>query len=134
AVALERELLAAVDPNLDARGLEAPPRLRVPVEGERHPRAEREHVAAERGVLLVRDLHELDSALLEKLEQPNRRERRVDEREVAVERADEREQVEHLARPAAVREIEREVVDVRERSPQRPRPRLVRPAAPAGGE
>ena len=49
-------------------------------------RAEREDVRPLRLELLVRNLDDLDPALGEQLEEPHRREPRVDEREVAVER------------------------------------------------
>ena len=47
------------------------------------------------------------SALGEQLEQPHRREPRVDEREIAVERRDVRHQVQHLAGAVPVRQVER---------------------------
>ena len=63
AVALARDLVAAVGQHLDACGLHPASRLVVPLERERMTRAEREHVRAHRLELLVRDLDELDPAL-----------------------------------------------------------------------
>ena len=71
--------------------------------------AEHEAFAAELdafGAEVVFAEEPLPPALVKQLEQPRRCERGVDEREVAVERAHEREQVEHLARAAVVRQVE----------------------------
>ena len=49
-------------------------------------RAEREHVRAHRLELVVRHLDDLDPALVQELHQPHRREPRIDECEILVER------------------------------------------------
>ena len=69
------------------------------------PRAEREHVRAHRLELLVRNLDDLDPALVQKLHQPHGREPRVDEREILVERGDQAHQVHHLGAAVPVRQV-----------------------------
>src|SRR6185503_19730050 len=65
AVALPRDLVAAVGDDVDARALHAAARLVVPLERERTARPEREDVRALRLELLVRHLDHADPALVE---------------------------------------------------------------------
>ncbi len=90
---------------------------------------ESEHVRALRLELLVRHLDDLDLALLEQVEQPHGRDTRVHEGEVAVERGDERHEVQDLAAPVPVREVEVDHVDTRERVGERGDGGLVRAVA-----
>ena len=94
--------------------LHPPARLVVPLEREGAPGAEREDVRAHRLELLVRHLDDLDPALVQQLEQPDRSEPRVDEREIVVERRDEAHQVHHLGAAVPVRQVVGEHPGVRE--------------------
>ena len=67
AVALLRDLVAAVDDHVDPRSLHPPARLRVAVERERTSRRERKDVRALRLELLVGHLDDLDPALSEEV-------------------------------------------------------------------
>ena len=129
AVALPRDLVAGVDADLHARALHAAPRLGVAVERERPARAEREHVRPLRLELLVRHLDDVDAALGQERQQPDRREAWVDEREIRVERRDEGEQVQDLAGAVPVRQVERQHVDLRKGDPERGDRGLVRAVA-----
>ena len=99
--------------------LHPPPRLRVAVERERLPWSESEHVRALRLELLVRHLDDFDLALLEQVEQPHGRDTRVHEGEVTVEWGHERHEVQDLAAPVPMREVELDHVDTRERVGER---------------
>ena len=79
AVALLRDLLPAVDDDVDACALHPTARLGIAVESECMPRTEREHVGALALELLVRNLDDGDPAVGEELEEPHRRETRIDE-------------------------------------------------------
>src|ERR671936_2766535 len=76
AVALARQLVAAIDEDLDAGRLHPPPGLLVALERQRDPRREREHVRAHRLELLVGNFHDLDPPRLEQLRQTHGQERR----------------------------------------------------------
>ncbi len=111
AVALLRDLLAAVDGDVDPGPLHAATRLRIAVERERLPRPERENVRPLCLELLVGHLDDRDAAIREELEESHGRDSRIDEREIAVERRDERHEVHDLAAAVPVREVERDHVD-----------------------
>src|SRR5262245_30514827 len=84
AVALSRDLLAAVHDDIHACALHALAGLGVPVERERSPRPQCEHIRALRLELVVGNLDDPDTPLGEQLEETYGRDPRVDQREVAV--------------------------------------------------
>ena len=98
------------------------------------PRPQCEDVRALRLELLVGHLDHADAALGEELEQSHRRDPRVDEREVTVERRDERHEVHHLTAAVPVGEVEGDDVDVRKRVRQGRDRGRVRPVADADEE
>src|ERR671910_981367 len=113
AVALARDLLAAVDAHVDSRGLHPPPRLGIAAERERDARTEGEDVWPHRLELVVRNLDELDASLRQQLDEPHRHERGVGHGDVDVEERKKRHEVEHLTRTAEMWKIEHDDVDVR---------------------
>ena len=129
AVALAGDLVTAVDANFDARALEAPTGLVVPLERERHPGRERQHVGPHRLELGVGHLDELDASLSQQLDEANRHEGRVRDGEVVVERGQEGEQMEYLPGPAEVRKVERDHLDPRQRIRELADALVVRPVA-----
>src|SRR6188472_3435580 len=86
AVALARDLVAAIGDDVDAGALHPAAGLVVSLECESATRAEREDVRALALELLVRHLDDTDPALGEQPHQSRRGDARVDERQVAVER------------------------------------------------
>ena len=73
--------------------------------------AEREDVAAHRLELLVRNLDDLDASLVQQFDEPHRHQRRVDEREVTIERTDEGQEVHDLAGTVVVGQVDRRHFD-----------------------
>ena len=115
AVALARELLARVDA--------VPPRLPLPgacaSPGCRRARGRPAAPARARCSPSTRTPRPAPRpcarrARSRSCDEPHREQRQVDEREIVVERADQGQQVEHLAAAAVVREVDREHVDRRE--------------------
>ncbi len=129
AVAWARDVLALVDPDVDAGALHPPAGLVVAGEREPDPRAEREHVRAHRLELLVRDLDELDPALAEQLDEANRHQRQVDGGQISIQGREERHEVHDLAGAVVVGQVERYDVDAREELAKRLQARLIRPVA-----
>ena len=105
--------VADVGPDIDPGALHAPPRLGVPVEGERDPRAERQHVRSHRRELVVGHLDQADVALAEHLHQAHRDHREIHDGQIHIQRRDERHQVEALVRPVQMRQVEHDHVDGR---------------------
>ena len=77
----------------------------LPVGDHDHAGADREHVAADRLVLVRIDRDAADAPFIEQLEQRHRRERFEDDREVVRDGRDHGEQVQHVPRPTIVGQI-----------------------------
>jgi large conductance mechanosensitive channel len=131
-VALARDLVTLVDGDLDACALESAPRLVVPLERESHPGRECEHVRAHRLELLVGNLDELDAAAHEQLDESDRHERRVGNREIVVEQREQGHEVQYLGASAQVGKVEDHDLDARQRVRERSHALVVRAVTPPG--
>jgi len=85
-----------------ALALECGARLRIACQHHALAWAEREHVGSHRRELLVGNFDETVPSLDKFFDKRHRQERGIDDREVAIDGADERHQMKHVARPAPV--------------------------------
>src|SRR5262249_20044758 len=108
------ELGACVRGDVNASRLQASAGLRVAFGDERDARREREHVRSHRVELLVRHIDRLDAVLGEELHEAHRRESRVHDREVLVEHAQHRHQMEDRAGAVVVRQVDGDHLDGRQ--------------------
>ena len=92
--------------DLASRCLEGAPRPRVAVGDDHDPRPDRQDVAAQRRELILGDRDEPDPQVTQQLPQARRQERLVDHGEVVGDRRDDRQEVQQLARPVPVGQVE----------------------------
>ena len=126
------ELLAAIGDDLYAGGFHPPARLRVPVVRQRAAGPQREDVRPHRFELGVGHFDQTHVPLLQQLDEPSRQKREVGDGQVAVEWAEQREQVEDLAAAVQMRDVE--AAQVGYGSAQRFDAGLVRAVGVAGEE
>src|SRR4051812_4731848 len=94
--AFAADVLAVVFHDFDARRFEPAPGHRISREHQRAPVAKCQHVRAHGLELLVGYLDEGHAAVEEKLAEWDRQQWRVDHRNIVIDRADDRHQVEHI--------------------------------------
>ncbi len=76
-------------------------------------RAERQHIAAHGGEFLVGHMHEADLAALQEFDEPRRHERQIDHRQVHIDGAQHRHQMEDIRSALVVGQIELKNLNIR---------------------
>src|SRR5438552_16349970 len=100
--AFHADLITHVLGDPGAGALESAPRPRISREHDALTWTEREHVRSHRVELVFRHLDELEAEIDQALAKWNGQQRRIDDGEVTIDRADKRHQMQHVARAAPV--------------------------------